>query len=131
MNLLLDTHTFLWFTSGSDEIPKSMIDLIENPNNTSFVSLASLWEISIKNSLGKLQIKNNFSKILEDVEGNKLHLLPISFNHIAIQNKLPFIHKDPFDRMILSQAISENINIVSRDEVFDEYLKPTTIKRIW
>lgn len=131
MNLLLDTHTFLWFTSGSDEIPKSMIDLIENPNNTSFVSLASLWEISIKNSLGKLQIRNDFSKILEDIEGNKLHLLPISFKHIATQNKLSFIHKDPFYRMSLSQAISENINIISRDEIFDEYLKPTTIKRIW
>lgn len=131
MNLLLDTHTFLWFTSGSDEIPKQIVDLIENPANTSFVSLVSLWEISIKNSLGKLQIKNDFNEILKDVEGNKLHLLPIEFSHITTQNKLPHIHKDPFDRLILSQAIVENINIISRDEIFDEYLKPTAIKRIW
>ena len=89
MLLLLDTHTFLWFTSGSDEIPKQIVDLIENPANTSFVSLVSLWEISIKNSLGKLQIKNDFNEILKDVEGNKLHLLPIEFSHIATQNKLP------------------------------------------
>ncbi|MDZ7934445.1 MAG: type II toxin-antitoxin system VapC family toxin [Emticicia sp.] len=131
MNLLLDTHTFLWFSSGSDEIPKRIIDLIENANNKSFVSLASLWEISIKTSLGKLQIKNDFDKILNDIEDNKLHLLPISFSHIVTQNKLPLIHRDPFDRLIISQGISENINIISRDEIFDEYLKPTTIKRIW
>lgn len=131
MNLLLDTHTFLWFTSGSNEIPKRVIDLIENPDNKSLVSLVSLWEVSIKNSLGKLQIKNNFSEILNDIEDNKLNLLPITFNHIVTQNTLPHIHKDPFDRLILSQAISENINIISRDEIFDEYLKPTTIKRIW
>ncbi len=94
MNLLLDTHTFLWFTSGSDQIPKQIIDLIENPANTSFVSLVSLWEISIKNALGKLQIKNNFDEILKDLEGNKLHLLPIEFKHVAEQNQLPHIHKD-------------------------------------
>jgi len=111
MNLLLDTHTFLWFTSGSNEIPIRVIDLIENPDNKSFVSLVSLWEVSIKNSLGKLQIKNNFSEILNDIEDNKLNLLPITFNHIVTQNTLSHIHKDngvpdPFDILILSQAIT-------------------------
>ncbi|WP_435355883.1 type II toxin-antitoxin system VapC family toxin [Emticicia sp. SJ17W-69] len=77
MNLLLDTHTFLWFTSGSEEVPKKLIDLIENPVNKCFVSLVPLWEVSIKNSLRKLNFKSNFNDILKDVAGN--YLPPIEF----------------------------------------------------
>jgi PIN domain nuclease of toxin-antitoxin system len=131
MKYLIDTHTFLWFIEGSAQLSKFPKSLIENEDNEIYVSIISLWEISIKTALNKLSIKGDYESIIFDIETNDIDILPMTFAHTIQQNKLPHIHKDPFDRMILSQAITENINIISRDEVFDEYLKPTTIKRIW
>lgn len=131
MKYLIDTHTFLWFIEGSTQLSEFPKSLVENENNEIYVSIISLWEISIKTSLNKLSVKGEYESIVFDIEKNDIDILPMTFTHTIQQNKLPHIHKDPFDRMILSQAIVENINIISRDEVFDEYLKPTTIKRIW
>lgn len=131
MRYLIDTHTLLWFIEGSPQLSQFSKSIIENEDNEIYVSIISLWEISIKTSLNKLSINGDYEGIILDIEKNIIDILPMTFAHTIQQNKLPHIHKDPFDRMILSQAISENINIISRDEIFDEYLKPTTIKRIW
>ncbi|GAB2643260.1 type II toxin-antitoxin system VapC family toxin [Emticicia sediminis] len=131
MKYLIDTHTFLWFIEGSPQLSQFSKSIIENEDNEIYLSIISLWEISIKTSLNKLSINGNYESIIFDIEKNVIDILPITFAHTIQQNTLPHIHKDPFDRMILSQAITENINILSRDEIFDEYLKPTTIKRIW
>jgi len=131
MNYLIDTHTFLWFNDGSSEISQKAKTLIENKDNQIFLSIASLWEISIKAALGKLFIDNQFETVIDDVIQNDIEILPINFSHLVVQNKLYFHHKDPFDRIIISQAIVENMNIISRDDIFDNYLLDKEVKRIW
>lgn len=131
MKYLIDTHTFLWFTNGSEEISSIAKSIIENRENDILISIASLWEISIKSALGKLSIKGQFESVIDDVWINNIEIIPINFNHLIIQNNLTFHHKDPFDRLIISQAIVENCNIIGCDCVFDNYLTNRIIKRIW
>jgi PIN domain nuclease of toxin-antitoxin system len=104
MNFLLDTHTFLWFVAGNDELSQNARQIIKDPLNNGFVSIASLWEISIKTALGKLTIKGKFETVIDDVIRNGFLLLPIEFQHTVRQYKLPFHHRDPFDRILVSQA---------------------------
>jgi PIN domain nuclease of toxin-antitoxin system len=99
MNLLLDTHTFIWFSEGNKALPNKAKELIEDINNTSFISMVSLWEMSIKISLNKLQIKIPFENLYNVIVENGFVVLPISFNHLVAQNKLEFHHRDPFDRL--------------------------------
>ncbi len=131
MIFLIDTHTFLWFINGSNKLSKTAKELIEKDNNDIFISIASLWEISIKTAIGKLQISDNYNTVINDVVENDISILPINFTHTVIQNKLPFHHKDPFDRIIVSQAIVEEMNLMSCDDIFDLYLQDTGVKRIW
>ena len=131
MKYLIDTHTFLWFVSGSFELSNTAKDNIENPMNQVFISIASLWEISIKTSIGKLQIIGEYETVIDDVTENNISILPISFAHTVIQNKLPFYHKDPFDRIIVAQTISEQMSFISCDEIFDAYLQTERVDRIW
>ena len=131
MQYLIDTHVFLWFISNAKELSQTAKTLIEDGNNTIFLSIASLWEISIKTALGKLAIKGNYESVIDDVTENSIQILPINFAHTVEQNHLPFHHRDPFDRIIISQAIVENIDFISADAIFDDYLKGLPIKRIW
>lgn len=131
MQFLIDTHVFLWFVSNSKELSKTARTLIEDGNNTTFLSIASLWEISIKTALGKLSIKGTYASVIDDVTDNSIQILPVNFAHTVEQNRLPFHHRDPFDRIIISQAIVENIDFISADAIFDDYLKGLPIKRIW
>ena len=131
MQYLIDTHVFLWFVSQAKELSPTAKTLIENGQNEIFISIASLWEISIKTALGKLTINGKYETVIDDVNDNSIQILPISFAHTVEQNRLPFHHRDPFDRIIISQAIVENMNFISADVVFDDYLKGKSIKRIW
>ncbi len=131
MQYLIDTHVFLWFVSNAKELSQKSKTLIEDGNNEIFISIASLWEISIKNALGKLSINGKYKSVIDDVNDNNFEILPIKFAHTVKQNHLPFHHRDPFDRMIISQAIVENINLISSDSIFDDYVKGKSIKRIW
>lgn len=132
MRYLIDTHVFLWFNEGSPELSEIAKTLIEDRSNEIFVSIASLWEISIKNALGKLNIASgDYETVLDDVVENAMEILPINFKHTVIQNKLPFHHKDPFDRIIVSQAIIENMDLISMDSLLDLYLVDESVKRIW
>lgn len=131
MTYLIDTQIFLWFINGSPELSEKAKSLIEDEENEIFISIASLWEISIKTALGKLDIKGSYETVIDDVTENEIEILPINFIHTFEQNKLPFFHKDPFDRIIVSQAIIENMDLISSDVIFDEYLINKQMKRIF
>ena len=119
MRLLLDTHVLLWWLSDDRKLATSGRQIIANPNNDVFVSSASVWEISIKMALGRLEIE------LDDLENaiarNGFRSLPIGFRHAITAGRLPAVHRDPFDRMLVAQASVEELRIVSHDRVFERY----------
>lgn len=131
MRYLIDTHVFLWFVANSKELSQIAKNLLEDENNDILISIVSLWEISIKTALGKLAINGSYESVINDVNDNSIKILPLSFVHTVEQNKLPFHHRDPFDRIIVSQAIVEKIDFISADTVFDFYLTGKLIKRFW
>lgn len=121
MDLLLDTHAFLWFAEDSADISEKVKSEIEDMQNRCFVSIASLWELSIKLSLNKLEFNSSFDIIPELLNNNNIEILPVQFRHLRQLLILPFHHRDPFDRMILSQAITENLVLVTKDGIFEKY----------
>lgn len=127
MNLLLDTHTFIWFMNGDKNLPKQTINKIIDTENRVFISIASLWEIAIKISLGKLSIKEGFNKISDFIFNNDMEILPVKFEHLQTLLKLKYFHRDPFDRILIAQGITENILIATDDKNFKKY----SVKIIW
>lgn len=126
MKLLLDTHTFLWFIEGSLNLSDVARNLIEDQANQRFLSVASLWEMSIKVSIGKLELGMTFAELVErEVYGNAIELLEIQPEHLDELAKLPFHHKDPFDRLMIAQSLAEKISIVTKDSAFGSY--PVTL----
>ena len=122
MDLLLDTHTFIWFLNGDNQLPASLKKLIANTSNKCFISIASLWEIAIKSNLNKLELQGDFNQIASFLIDNDIEVLPISFAHIQRLLNLSFHHRDPFDRIIVAQAFTENLTIATKDKAFSEYL---------
>lgn len=131
MKYLLDTHSLLWYLEGSNLLSENSKNIIDFKSNNVLVSISSLWEISIKNSIGKLPLLVPFEDIFSDILKNNFQILNIEFPHLIIQNTLPFHHKDPFDRILISQSIAEKIDIISVDTIIDKYLDATEINRIW
>lgn len=131
MRILLDTHTFLWYYSGSSELSEYARNSIDDPKNDFWVSTASLWEIAIKNSIGKLDLDKSFDEFCQDVVNKGFILLPIDMAHIMKSVKLPFHNRDPFDRILVAQAITENLDFVTRDGVMELYFQNETVKIIW
>jgi len=128
VRLLLDTHTFLWFIGGNTALSPYARQLIEDRTNERLLSIASLWEMAIKVSLGRLTLTLSFTDLVaKHVHGNAIELFEILPHHLDILTTLPFYHKDPFDRMIIAQGQAENIPILSRDSAFDDY----AIRRLW
>lgn len=120
-DLLLDTHALLWFLNGDEQLSSNSQDAILNPLNRKYISIVSLWEIAIKISLKKLHFDGNIAEILKLIERNGFELLPISPKYILVLESLPYHHRDPFDRMLIASAISENMKIVSVDDIFYLY----------
>jgi PIN domain nuclease of toxin-antitoxin system len=131
MKYLIDTHIFIWFIQNSPSLKQAVRDTIEDANSEILISIASLWEISIKNASGKLHLTRGFSAMSDYLNNNSIEILPITFAHTVENNKLPFHHRDPFDRIIIAQAIVENMNFISADAAFDDYLNGKSIARIW
>lgn len=122
MRILLDTHIFLWFVDDNPRLSSRFADLIEDENNIVYLSIASLWEMSIKYNLGKLTLKLNYNEFIEsEVVASNINLLNIELAHIKTNAILPFHHRDPFDRLIISQSIVEKIPIITVDSVFSQY----------
>ena len=124
MDLLIDTHAVLWFITEDRRLPKKTKQIIEDVLNNCFVSIATLWEIAIKNSLGRLELNADIEVIFRIIDETGFELLPITVNHILAYTSLEFHHHDPFDRIIIAQAIHENLIIISKDEKFDNYNVP-------
>jgi PIN domain nuclease of toxin-antitoxin system len=127
VNLLLDTHVFLWWVDG-DPIPTPAVDAIRNPENNVWFSAASAWEMTIKASLGKLRLPDRAARFVEQHrQRNKFSWLPIDPAALDVLQDLPLHHRDPFDRLLIAQAISLNYTLISVDAAFDSY----AVKRIW
>ncbi|MBC8872230.1 MAG: type II toxin-antitoxin system VapC family toxin [Planctomycetes bacterium] len=128
MDLLLDSHTMLWFFWDDPRLIAIAKTLIEDPDNRKLVSIATCWEIAIKAGLGKLTLGEPSQPFLNrEIPRNNFELLSISLDHATSVEDLAQHHKDPFDRLIIAQAIAEGIPIVSKDPVFDAY----PVRRLW
>ena len=128
MNILLDSHTLIWFSQNSPQLSSSAIEILEDRNNLLFLSLVSVWEIQIKVQLGKLNLDISLSEIVKDqTKINDVQILPMKLSHIWTLDTLLYYHKDPFDRLLISQAITENLIILGVDSVFDSY----PVEKIW
>ena len=128
MRLLLDTHTFLWFLLDDLRLSPTARELIDDPANDIEVSPATYWEIAIKISLGKYELPEPYDVFIErEIATNDFRILPIEPKHTAALIILPYHHRDPFDRLLVAQAMAEDIPIVSVDLAFDAY--PVT--RLW
>ena len=121
-NFLLDTHAFIWFIEGNEELSTSAREAIEGPNNQRFLSIASLWEMSIKASVGKLEVTRPIPQLIKKhIEGNDIKVLPVRGEHLEAMIDLPMHHRDPFDRLMLAQAMVEDLVLISRDGYFKSY----------
>ena len=128
MRLLLDTHTFLWFILNDPLLSANAAGLIADPANDIEISPASYWEIAIKISIGKYSLGEPVADFFErEIAVNQFHILPIEPRHVTPLATMPFHHRDPFDRLIMAQAIVEQIPIVSADAAFDNY----SVTRLW
>jgi PIN domain nuclease of toxin-antitoxin system len=127
MKLLLDTHTFLWFIDDNPRLSQRAKALLESDAD-SLLRVGSLWEISIKVSIGKLSLAQPFDTFVpQQLADNDIEILPISLAHLGAVSTLPFHHRDPFDRLLVAQAMTEQVPIVSADTAFDAY----SVKRLW
>ena len=118
---LLDTHTLIWYINGEAELSATAKKAIEADNTINFVSIASLWEMAIKISLGKLELKTPFNQIGRLIEENGFEVLPVTFEDTLTASTLPFHHRDPFDRIIIVQSFNNGLTLISKDKNFDLY----------
>jgi PIN domain nuclease of toxin-antitoxin system len=121
MPYLLDTHTFLWFVAGDTHLPTSVKNKIRNFNHACFLSIVSLWEITIKYRLGKLKLGIPLSELFDYPERNQLGIIPIEREHLLLLSDLPNHHQDPFDRTIVAQAVHKQLTILSKDKILKKY----------
>ncbi|MES2108267.1 MAG: type II toxin-antitoxin system VapC family toxin [Bacteroidota bacterium] len=121
MKVLLDTHALIWYTEGSDKLSVAAKLEIDNPNNSKFISIGSLWEIVIKSSQNKLELIKSFDDIKEFLSINYIQILQIETGHLKILFNLPHHHRDPFDRLLIAQAIAEDMTLISVDAHFEAY----------
>jgi PIN domain nuclease of toxin-antitoxin system len=122
MKVLLDTHTFIWLDSAPEKLSKLALELCQNENNTLYLSTVSVWEMQIKNQLGKLNFKIPIAEMIAiQQQDNELKILDINLPHIYQLEILPLHHNDPFDRLLLSQSTIENMPLISADEKFKYY----------
>ncbi|WP_242034280.1 type II toxin-antitoxin system VapC family toxin [Richelia sinica] len=124
----MDTHTFIWYVTDDSQISNQVLEVINDENNQIFLSIASVWEMGIKHGLGKLSFNVPFETFIrQQMSINDFTLLDIKISHINTVAQLPLHHRDPFDRILIAQAIVENIPIISGDSKFDAY----PIQRLW
>lgn len=121
MILLLDTQAFIWFVENDKQLSEGIKLELEDLNNQIVISIASLWEMTIKMSLGKLQLTCDMINMIDKIHNNGFEILPILTEHLIKLGTLEYLHRDPFDRIIIAQGLCENIPIVSSDKVFDQY----------
>ncbi len=117
---IIDTHVLLWLLSDSEELSSNAKRELKSGNKI-YVSVASLWEIAIKKSIGKLRLAYSIGDIVEKCEKYKIDILSIKPSHLDYIEKLPPVHNDPFDRLIISQALTEKMSLITRDIIASKY----------
>ncbi len=128
MQFLLDTHVLIWLLEGNKNLSNVAKATIEDENNSLYLSVASLWEITIKLSLGKLDLQISIEDMVESfLIPSGIEILPIEIGHLSILRELPLHHRDPFDRLIISQAKADELTLISTDGVFTQY----SLKLLW
>ena len=118
---LVETHTFIWLIDDDPKLLNTYKSLIEDLDNEIFISIASLWEMAIKISIGKLKVAWVLQQMIDELYLRDIQILPVNSSHILKVETLPFHHKDPFDRIFVAQCLVENITAISVDEILDEY----------
>jgi PIN domain nuclease of toxin-antitoxin system len=126
MTILLDTHTLLWFLENDPQLPPNIRTRIET-SPTVFISIVSLWEIAIKANISKLTLSFPFSDLETELTTQNITQLPITFSDLETYHSLPLHHRDPFDRLLIAQAINHNLPFISCDTEFGPY----PIQQIW
>jgi PIN domain nuclease of toxin-antitoxin system len=128
MRLLLDTHALIWWVSSSEQLPKKVLDLLEDADNRLFLSVASIWEMQIKCQNGKLELGKPLAQLVSNQQvSNGLKILLVEPSHVYALKDLPDVHRDPFDRIMIAQAIVEDLGFVSADHVLSGY----PVRQIW
>jgi PIN domain nuclease of toxin-antitoxin system len=124
VRLLLDTSAFLWWRDESPRLPSHVTSHIRDPDNDIIVSIASWWEIAIKRGLGKLRFLEDFEEVMAE---EQFGLLTVTYRHLQVLGDLPLHHRDPFDRLLISQSLAERIPIVTNGRAFAAY----AIETVW
>jgi len=124
MGYLLDTHAIIWYFENSAELPDEIEKIIDNPEVSIYICSVSLWEIAIKVSIGKLELQIPLNELLNHIHNGDFNVLHIGDTHLNRLIDLPFIHKDPFDRLIISSALVEGLTIITVDENIKKYNVP-------
>ena len=128
MKYLLDTHALLWITTDDPKLSKKAKNIYLDAENEILLSIVSIWELAIKSSLGKITFQKDLDDFVDvHIKGNNIEILKIELPHVLRIEKLPFHHRDPFDRLIIAQSIEDNLKILGADNTFDKY----KVKRIW
>jgi PIN domain nuclease of toxin-antitoxin system len=129
LKILLDTHTFLWWSLEPERLPQKLLDLLISPTNQIFFSVVSSWEAQIKIGLGKLKLNESLQAIIDkEIKNNQWTVLPVHLQHTYFLDKLPPVHKDPFDRLLIAQGITEDLVLATKDPFILSYKK---IKTVW
>ena len=121
MDYLVDTHAIIWFITNDPRLPEKIRKIIESTDNRCIVSLVSFWEIGIKFSLKKLELTADLETIFKIIEQSGFEVLPVTQSHIVAASKLEFHHRDPFDRLLIGQSITEKLVLISKDDEFKKY----------
>lgn len=122
MKLLLDTHVFIWWSDEPEKLSDRSLEAFQNTENSLILSIASVWEMQIKIQLGKMRLNHTLSYLIENQQNiNKIQILPVTVSHIYMLENLPMHHRDPFDRLLICQAIEESLLLVSKDSVLSNY----------
>lgn len=127
MDLLIDTHALIWFLNGDNSLSKKAQAAIENPDNLCLVSIASFWEIAIKMSLKKFSFEKGLTGFIELTQENGIEVLPLSLKDTVVVAELEYIHRDPFDRILVAQSINDNLTLITADENIRKY----KVKTLW
>jgi PIN domain nuclease of toxin-antitoxin system len=121
MDYLLDTHAIVWYFEDSSELPTKVKEIVKNPDSNVYICSISLWEIALKINIGKLALQLPLEDLLDHIKCRDYNILQIEDEYLNKLSSLPSIHKDPFDRMIISSAIVENLTIITKDNEIKKY----------
>lgn len=129
MTVLLDTHVFLWWITGDSRMTSRVVEVLEDPGTECLLSVASLWEMGIKIGLGNIELPSADPErfLLDQIGLNDFKILPIGPEHALAVSRLPHLHRDPFDRLLVSQAVAEDVSLVTRDAAILQY----DVKTLW